>query len=161
MNAGSVRDANQPQILATLSNSPLQTDGTIKIWHLTNQKISFDSHWFVKDTETELSYGNDYDQSASGSMMMINPVSTIVAPLAALALLGTAATVSTIYPVLMPVAGLSNGGRRGRDAERTATGRISAPTRRTELEVKLKEIEVKIQYSTHFRESSSNTFVCT
>lgn len=84
--------------------------------------------------------------------MMINPVSTIVAPLAALALLGTAATVSTIYPVLVPVAGLSNGGRRGRDAERTATGRISAPTRRTELEVKLKEIEVKIQYTTHFRE---------
>jgi len=78
---------------------------------------------------------NDYD-SGYGH---VNPLSALVAPLAALALLGAAAAVST-SPVLLSLAVLTNG-RKRRDLNAVDNADI-AP----EIQEKLREIEVLEKY---------------
>ena len=69
----------------------------------------------------------------------MNPLSALVAPLAALALLGAAAAVST-SPVLLSLAVLTNG-RKRRDLNAVDNADI-AP----EIQEKLREIEVLEKY---------------
>lgn len=71
----------------------------------------------------------------SGSGGSVNPISALVAPLAALALLGAAAAVAS-SPVLMTVAVLSSG-RKRRDLEQIGSDAITP-----EIESKLEEMEV-------------------
>jgi hypothetical protein len=87
---------------------------------------------FIADSHTS-SYGVGYD-NREGS---INPLSALVAPLAALALLGAAAAVAS-NPVLMTLAVLSSG-RKRRDAEMEKIGRDDLTP---ELQSKLEEMEV-------------------
>ena len=79
------------------------------------------------------SYGPVYDSQQSGPL---NPLSVLVAPLAALALVGAAAAVAT-NPVLLTVATLSSGRKR-----RALGGDDVAP----EIENKLHEMEVLEKY---------------
>ena len=79
------------------------------------------------------SYPTSYDHG--GSSGPVNPLSVLVAPLAALALLGAAAAVAS-NPVLLTLAVL-NGKRKRRDLEQIGSDHLTP-----EIESKLKEIEV-------------------
>lgn len=84
------------------------------------------------------SYSSNYNSYASHEGSGVNPLSALVAPLAALALLGAAAAVST-NPVLLSIAVLSSGRKRRALMD---NGDEVTP----ELEEQLQEMEVLEKY---------------
>lgn len=86
--------------------------------------------FFFKDDGTASVYRHDHHLGG------INPLSLLVAPLAALALLGAAATVAS-NPVLLSIAVLSK--RKRRDLEQVGSDALTP-----EVEEKLEEMEVII-----------------